>query len=607
MHAVRRRALTLACALFTFGVFSSPSHAIVSSNLNDSVFDGVNINQLIGAEDFYALGYAGSRAVVANVEAGLIWNGHDDLAPHLVTDPLFGTQSFFPGTVSQYIFDPSIGPQENLYDYHATMVGDVIGGFGSFNYGYILQDSQGTQYNTAWGYGIAPLAQVWSAAIATSWNPDPTSDFTGSFNISQQSFTYAYRTTMETGINGRRADVINSSWGYDDPDGSANETKVIDALAYAYHQTVVIAAGNHDPGTNPAVTGPASGFNSISVAALSSDTSNPVYGYVADFSNRGVNDFTNPKVLGGTVPESRVAVDIAAPGDNFTLAAYLGLTGGHTSNDQMNLDPSVLSGTGYYFLNAAGTSFAAPVVSGAASLLVDLGYDRFNGGTSVDGRVIKAVLLNSATKIAGWDNGEAYDSKGVLRTSQALDPSTGTGMLNLHSALLQYTGGTTDVPGLSVNSPHVAIHGWDFATSTPGINNDYYIDDTVTAGTPIAATLDWFVDRTSTDDYLTADDVSFADLDLEVWLVINGVPVQLIATSDSAYSNVEHLYFPAPLTGEYMLRVLYFGDAYNPSDPSAWTPESYAVAWMVPEPSTIVLMICILMPIALGRRRGYIG
>lgn len=593
----------LACAMAAWMFCGAPAWGIVSSNgPTGSYFDGVNINQLIGAEDFYLAGYAGTGAVIANVEAGHIWNGHDDLSTHLVTDPVDGSLSIAPGTVSQYINDPSLGAYQNLFDFHATMVGDVLGGFGAFDYGYILQDAQGHQYNTAWGYGIAPLSTIWSTAIASQWNPDPNSDFSGSFEITQQSFLYGYVTTMQTGVNGRRADVINSSWGFDDADGSADETKVIDGLAYANHQTVVIAAGNHD-GANAAVTGPASGFNSISVAALSSDTDSPPYSHVADFSNSVVNDFTNPNMPPkyATLPQVRVAVDIAAPGDNLTLAAYLGLTGGHTSNSQLNLDAATLASTGNYFINMAGTSFASPIVAGAAGLVVDAGYANFGGGTSVDGRVVKAILLNTASKPVGWDNGQVMDEDGVIHTEQALDEMTGTGMLDLHHALLQYTGGTTDVPGLGVHNAHVLRIGWDFAESKPGSDNDYYIDADLLAGVPLAVTLDWFVDREYDDATQSAADVAFADLDLQVWRVLNGVPTQLVATSDSAYSNVEHLFFDLPVDGQYMLRVHYYADVYDPINPGNWQPEDYALAWMVPEPST-PLLLCLGIAVAFMRR-----
>jgi hypothetical protein len=221
----------------------------------------------------------------------------------------------------------------------------------------------------------------------------------------------------------------------------------------------------------------------------------------------------------------------------------------------------------------------------------------------VDGRVVKAVLLNSAVKNVGWDNGEVVDTRGVIRTTQALDPAVGTGMLNLHRALYQYGGGTTDVPGTEVDSPVVSIVGWDYAVATPGVENDYYLAGVLGAGEPLAVTLDWFVDRVLDDSTGAASDVSFADLDLEVWLVIGGRPTKLVASSESAYSNVEHLYFDLPMDGEYMLRVRYFSDAYLPDDPGAWGAEPYAIAWMVPEPGTPLLLLVVGTAVGAGRRR----
>jgi hypothetical protein len=77
-----------------------------------------------------------------------------------------------------------------------------------------------------------------------------------------------------------------------------------------------------------------------------------------------------------------------------------------------------------------------------------------------------------------------------------------------------------------------------------------------------------------------------------------------VASSESAYSNVEHLYFDLPMDGEYMLRVRYFSDAYLPDDPMAWQAEPYAVAWMVPEPGTpLLLFMGAAVGVVVRRRR----
>src|SRR5262249_15392689 len=148
-----------------------------------------------------------------------------------------------------------------------------------------------------------------------------------SFDITSQSFIYAYKQSMLVGrdvnydLGGiiltvhRTADVVNSSWGFDDPTGSAFEARVIDALVISSGTTFVAAAGNSGPAANT-VGAPASGYNGIAVAALAADkTANP-YTLTADFSSRGPNDFFNP-VTGRLTRGVRPAVDIAAPGEGL--------------------------------------------------------------------------------------------------------------------------------------------------------------------------------------------------------------------------------------------------------------------------------------------------
>src|SRR5438105_3106768 len=67
----------------------------------------VNDNQLLGATRFYNAGYTGTRAVMANIEAGYVWNGHETLA-HVGLIPTSGASGEF--------------------DRHATAVGMLMGG-----------------------------------------------------------------------------------------------------------------------------------------------------------------------------------------------------------------------------------------------------------------------------------------------------------------------------------------------------------------------------------------------------------------------------------------------------------------------------------------------
>jgi len=162
---MKRLWIALALSLLAPG----PLWAIVSSNADpNSIFDGVNINQLIGAETFYYNGYFGDRAIIANVEAGNVWNGHQTLSQ-----------------VNTYINDPSIGSDPTApgfpFDWHATMVGEVLVGRldlnvslapgiiytvpAPYSYFYTVTDSNGTLYNWSAFTGIAPNARLWSWAV----------------------------------------------------------------------------------------------------------------------------------------------------------------------------------------------------------------------------------------------------------------------------------------------------------------------------------------------------------------------------------------------------------------------------------------------------------
>src|SRR6188474_2749809 len=65
-------------------------------------------NQVVGATRFYNAGYTGTRAVMANIEAGYIWNGHE--------------------TLSRVGLIPTSGAALGEFDRHATVVGMIMGG-----------------------------------------------------------------------------------------------------------------------------------------------------------------------------------------------------------------------------------------------------------------------------------------------------------------------------------------------------------------------------------------------------------------------------------------------------------------------------------------------
>ena len=91
-----------------------------------------------------------------------------------------------------------------------------------------------TQYRTAagtagdWQRGIAYGADLWSGAIASSWNGPPWP--TRLMNFTPQTFQPVIYKEMVTGVGGKTADVVNASWGFSSVrDNSAPYGKVMDA------------------------------------------------------------------------------------------------------------------------------------------------------------------------------------------------------------------------------------------------------------------------------------------------------------------------------------------------------------------------------------------
>ena len=552
----------------------------------------VPVNAAVGATQFYDMGFGGGRAVVTNIEAGAIWNLHDSLA----------------GRVSRYIADPAIlatgTTQLGQFDVHATAVGQAIGGRGNLSY---LQA------------GIAFDAQLWSGAIATEWTPPPAPGyFSFGFEVTDASFLYPFVKSMRTGFTTAsgtvRTDVVNGSWGYQDTAGSSPGTIAIDALARENNVVVVMAAGNDGPSTNT-VIGPASGYNGIAVAATTTGTVPPYtprYAAAADFSSRGPGDFYNP-VTSATVAGARATVDIAAPGDQLALAAYLGHTGGNVTGTNANA-----GATDLYFLGVAGTSFAAPIVAGGAALMVDAGKlfapGLATGAEMLDARVIKAALMASAGKADGWNNGQRSVG-GVITTTQALDPATGAGLLDLAAAYRVYVGEPTSIQfgdviyvfdgigttlGVSGSGGGTGLEarGWDLGSvsgqtsGTSGTMNTYAFAQPFTAGRDeFTATLTWFADRTLGDTLDSALDAALADLTLQ--LIRTDAPggAKLVAQSIAPYGSTEFLRLTVPETGSYALRVLGLDPVYNITGSPLDT--AYGLAWsvvVVPEPSTWALL-----------------
>jgi hypothetical protein len=125
------------------------------------------VNNAVGAGIFYDSGFLGSSTLIGNIEAGFIWGDHE------VFDRLGLGLS------------PAVERQ--------------VTGTGAAGYTYL-------------GTGIALLGRLWSGAIATSFF----STSIGSFQSTPDSTMPVFRQFFQ-GISGTACDVINSSFGSDDP------------------------------------------------------------------------------------------------------------------------------------------------------------------------------------------------------------------------------------------------------------------------------------------------------------------------------------------------------------------------------------------------------
>jgi hypothetical protein len=204
---------------------------------------------------------------------------------------------------------------------------------------------------------------------------------------------------------------------------------------------------------------------------------------------------------------------------------------------------------------ASLTSFSTPLVAGSAAILAQ-GGSRGDGGAgtaaaATDVRVSKALLLNGAEKPAGWTNTSAAP----------LDPRHGAGVLNVLNAYRQLRGGKHS-PAVSVsialgdahpppdNTNNISVRrGWDFTAISSSVTRDavnhYFFDLSGESNRlfTFTGTLVWERQH---------NEIAINDLDL---FLFNADSNTLVASSQSAVDNVEHLFVDGLPPGRYNLQV----------------------------------------------------
>jgi len=326
-------------------------------------------------------------------------------------------------------------------------------------------------------------------------------------------------------------------------------TRGIESLA-EQHGLIVVAGIGNGLNAHDSPLYPAAGANAIGVGVVDSVNTETLA------TNLGRFALAYPEHSSfGPTADGRCKPDIVAPGN--CLAADAG-------------EPNRYEPTGNW------SSFSTPIAAGTVGLLVQEAKEdeKLSGAVSPDGGncVIKAVLMNSATKLPYWHKGRLEKDDDHYAP---LDYIQGAGMLNAVEAYRQLRAGQSK-PG------NVAVTGWDNNALDKGktVEKVYKVSIPNPAEKYIAATVTWHRHYDSFYPFEAALERD-ANLRLEVWAVDPNNPSQghLLDYSDSPVDNVEHVYCRADANYSHYEIVVLNSDTDDPN--RAGGSQRYGLAWNV--------------------------
>ncbi len=324
-------------------------------------------------------------------------------------------------------------------------------------------------------------------------------------------------------------------------------TRGLEHLAEKNGLIVFAGAGNGSNVSDP-VLYPAAGANVIGVGVVASLESDVLLDTLERFTLPSAEHSS-----AGPTADQRCKPDIVAPGNCLV--------------------PSAESTTGYE-VSGDWTSFATPVVAGTTALLVQKAKSDplLTAAVSPQGGncVIKAILMNSASKLPYWHKGKPGkddDHEAVL------DYLQGAGMLDAPAAYEQLTAGRQE-PG------KVRLAGWDNNTidKEPERQHVYVVDVADPQDRILTATLVW--NRHFEDEYpFNAIAQADSDLTLEIRAVDPNDEQRdyLLDYSDSVNDNVEHIHCPLDARFNRYEIVVTFSNVSG--DTVEYPSERYALAW----------------------------
>jgi subtilisin-like proprotein convertase family protein len=285
---------------------------------------------------------------------------------------------------------------------HGSNVASIAAGYSSG--GASRQDGAGFRH----GLGAAPTVQI---GVSKFFN------CAGFFDLAPGGFAQLAAEAHEDG-----ARIANNSWGNQDYGGYSADSQLFDSIVrdarptVAGHQQLVevFAAGNEADGLEDqpvgypdegwgSVASPGTAKNVITVGA--SESRRPLGTITCGLDDGAADDADDIASFSsrGPTDDGRLKPDLVAPGTRVTGAAP------QIADYNGNGVCQKFFPTGGTLYNLqSGTSQATPAVSGAAALIRDW-YTREHGPNPPSPALTKAILVNTATDLAGGDDGRGAE------------------------------------------------------------------------------------------------------------------------------------------------------------------------------------------------------